>query len=80
MEYQLPAAIIALKQGLGRLIRNSSDRGILSVLDARMIKSRYGRFFFDSLPKIPLTQDMAEIRRFFEQSGDAAGHHLSATP
>ena len=80
MEYQLPAAIIALKQGLGRLIRNSSDRGILSVLDARMVKSRYGRFFFESLPEIPLTQDMAEISRFFEKSGDAAGQHLSAMP
>ena len=70
MDYQLPAAIIALKQGLGRLIRNSSDRGILSVLDVRIMKSRYGRFFFDSLPRIPLTQDMAEISRFFEQTAD----------
>jgi ATP-dependent DNA helicase DinG len=80
MDYQLPAAIIALKQGLGRLIRNSSDRGILSVLDARMIKSRYGRFFFDSLPKVPLTRDMAEIRRFLEHAGDASEHQRSATP
>ena len=80
MEYQLPAAIIALKQGLGRLIRNSSDRGLLSVLDARMVKSRYGRFFFESLPEIPLTQDMAEISLFFEESGDSVGQHLSLTP
>jgi ATP-dependent DNA helicase DinG len=80
MDYQLPAAIIALKQGLGRLIRNSSDRGLLSVLDARMIKSRYGRFFFDSLPKVPLTRDMTEIRRFFEPSGVASEHQRSATP
>jgi ATP-dependent DNA helicase DinG len=73
MDYQLPAAIIALKQGLGRLIRNSSDRGILSVLDVRMIKSRYGRFFFESLPKMPLTQDMADIPRFFDQPEDRTG-------
>ena len=46
MEYQLPSAIISLKQGLGRLIRNTSDRGILSILDTRVIKSRYGQFFF----------------------------------
>jgi ATP-dependent DNA helicase DinG len=68
MEYQLPAAIIALKQGLGRLIRKGSDRGVLSVLDARMIRSRYGRFFLQSLPEIPLTQDMEDLRRFFERS------------
>jgi ATP-dependent DNA helicase DinG len=66
MEYQLPAAIIALKQGLGRLIRKSSDRGVLSVLDVRMIRSRYGRFFFESLPEIPLTQSLEDVRRFFE--------------
>jgi ATP-dependent DNA helicase DinG len=65
MEYQLPAAIIALKQGLGRLIRKGSDRGVLSVLDVRMIRSRYGRFFFQSLPEIPLTQDLEDLRRFF---------------
>jgi ATP-dependent DNA helicase DinG len=68
MEYQLPAAIIALKQGLGRLIRKGSDRGVLSVLDVRMIRSRYGRFFFQSLPEIPLTQDLEDLHRFFERS------------
>jgi len=66
MDYQLPAAIIALKQGLGRLIRNSADRGVLSVLDVRMMTSRYGRFFFESLPKMPLIHDLQAIRRFFQ--------------
>lgn len=66
MEYQLPAAIISLKQGLGRLIRKSSDRGVLSVLDVRMIRSRYGRFFFQSLPEIPLTQSLKDLSCFFE--------------
>jgi ATP-dependent DNA helicase DinG len=66
MDYQLPAAIIALKQGLGRLIRNSTDRGVLSVLDVRMMTSRYGRFFFESLPRMPLIHDLQAIRRFFE--------------
>ncbi|MFH1487881.1 MAG: ATP-dependent DNA helicase [Pseudomonadota bacterium] len=65
MEYQLPSAIIALKQGLGRLIRSSTDRGILSILDRRLIDSRYGRLFFHSLPDIPVTNDLEEIRRFF---------------
>jgi ATP-dependent DNA helicase DinG len=68
MDYQLPAAIIALKQGLGRLIRNSTDRGVLSVLDVRMITSRYGRFFFESLPRMPLIHDLQAIRRFFPPS------------
>jgi ATP-dependent DNA helicase DinG len=68
MDYQLPSAIISLKQGLGRLIRNVSDRGILSVLDIRMLTSRYGRFFFESLPQVPLSHEMRDIRQFFEQS------------
>jgi ATP-dependent DNA helicase DinG len=71
VDYQLPSAIIALKQGLGRLIRNSSDRGVLSVLDVRMISARYGHFFFESLPKIPLTHDLADTRRFFDQTAQA---------
>jgi len=68
MEYQLPSAIISLKQGLGRLIRNSTDCGILSILDSRIITSRYGRFFFESLPKIPVSHELFDIGQFFEQS------------
>jgi len=68
MKYQLPSAIISLKQGLGRLIRSSTDRGLLSVLDSRLLTSRYGRFFLESLPKIPLTEDIEKVRRFFELS------------
>jgi ATP-dependent DNA helicase DinG len=68
VDYQLPSAIIALKQGLGRLIRNSSDRGVLSVLDVRMIAARYGHFFFESLPKIPLTHDLKDVQGFFNQT------------
>lgn len=65
MTYQLPSAIISLKQGLGRLIRNSSDRGILCVLDVRLIQSRYGRFFFESLPAIPLSRELDDVGNFF---------------
>lgn len=67
MEYQLPSAIIALKQGLGRLIRNSTDRGILSILDIRIITSRYGRFFFESLPEIPVCHELSPLNGFFER-------------
>jgi ATP-dependent DNA helicase DinG len=66
-EYQVPSAIISLKQGLGRLIRNNSDRGVLSVLDVRVLTSRYGRFFLESLPKMPISHDIDDITRFFEQ-------------
>ena len=66
MEYQVPSAIISFKQGMGRLIRNNSDRGILSVLDNRIMTRRYGRFFFESLPKIPISHDLSDINRFFE--------------
>ena len=66
-EFQLPSAIIALKQGLGRLIRNSTDRGILSILDVRILTSRYGRFFFNSLPEIPICHDLSDIEQFFKR-------------
>jgi ATP-dependent DNA helicase DinG len=65
MDYQVPSAIISLKQGLGRLIRNGSDRGVLVVLDSRLVTSRYGRSFLESLPDMPLTHDLEEVRKFF---------------
>jgi len=65
MEYQIPSAIISLKQGLGRLIRKNSDKGIFSVLDTRIVTSRYGRFFLDSLPEIPVSHELSDIGRFF---------------
>jgi ATP-dependent DNA helicase DinG len=68
MDYQLPSAIISLKQGLGRLIRSNSDRGVLSVLDVRMMTSRYGRFFLESLPRMPLVHDLQAVHGFFESS------------
>jgi ATP-dependent DNA helicase DinG len=69
MEYQVPSAIITLKQGLGRLIRKRSDRGILSILDVRILTSRYGRFFLESLPSIPVTHNLSDIDSFFAETG-----------
>ena len=66
MDYQVPSAIISLKQGLGRLIRKASDRGILAILDKRILTSRYGSIFLKSLPQIPVIHDIVEIERFFE--------------
>jgi ATP-dependent DNA helicase DinG len=67
MEYQVPSAIISLKQGWGRLIRKGSDKGILSVLDIRIRTSQYGRAFLDSLPEIPITHDLSDITEFMER-------------
>jgi ATP-dependent DNA helicase DinG len=68
MEYQLPSAIISLKQGLGRLIRKRTDRGLLAVLDVRILTERYGRFFFNSLPDMTVSNKIEDIQRFFEGS------------
>ncbi len=66
-EYQVPSAIISLKQGLGRLIRKSSDRGILSILDIRIRNTRYGKIFLKSLPPMPISRDLDDIDAFFEK-------------
>jgi ATP-dependent DNA helicase DinG len=63
--YQVPEAILALKQGLGRLIRSTSDRGVLAVLDSRLVERPYGSRFLASLPPAPLTHDVADVERFF---------------
>lgn len=63
-EYQLPSAVVELKQGLGRLIRNNTDRGILSVLDSRIVASRYSITFINSLPNMQITHNVADIGKF----------------
>jgi len=68
LEYQLPSAIIALKQGLGRLIRNSSDRGMMCIMDKRILTSGYGPAFLESLPDMPLSRDLEEVGGFFERA------------
>jgi ATP-dependent DNA helicase DinG len=63
--FQVPHAAIALKQGFGRLIRSRSDRGVLAILDNRIMKQRYGKVFFDSLPPYALTASIADVESFF---------------
>jgi len=65
IEYQLPNAVIALKQGVGRLIRDVDDRGVLMLCDPRVSTHSYGRVFINSLPPMPRTQDLHDVRRFF---------------
>ncbi len=64
-EYQVPQAVITLKQGFGRLIRSLEDRGVLMLLDPRIQRQRYGKVFLDSLPPYRITRDIAEVESFF---------------
>jgi len=68
MEYQLPSAVIALKQGAGRLIRDESDRGVLMLCDPRLISRPYGRRIWQSLPPFTRTRDVADVIRFFDRT------------
>ena len=61
MAYQVPAAVITLKQGLGRLIRSKQDRGILSILDNRLLTKQYGQIFLESLPKCRVVRELEKI-------------------
>jgi ATP-dependent DNA helicase DinG len=78
-EYSIPQAIITLKQGLGRLIRSATDRGLLSVLDPRLRTSGYGRLFLESLPPCRITTDIREVEDFFadESQLDASARLLA---
>ena len=62
---QLPQAVIALKQGVGRLIRTESDRGVLVLCDPRLTGRSYGSVVLDSLPPLPRTRDIADVEAFF---------------
>jgi ATP-dependent DNA helicase DinG len=68
-QYQVPAAVITLKQGFGRLIRSLHDRGLLVLLDNRILKKQYGRVFIESLPNYKKTTDMQVVEEFFGSSG-----------
>jgi len=65
LQYQVPAAVITLKQGFGRLIRSLHDRGLLALLDNRILKKQYGRVFVESLPNYRRTTEMRVVEEFF---------------
>ncbi|MEZ9923650.1 ATP-dependent DNA helicase [Vibrio breoganii] len=69
-EVQLPDAVIALKQGVGRLIRDKSDRGALIICDNRLVTRDYGKMFLSSLPPIPRTRSVSNIINFLQPSTD----------
>ncbi len=71
IDEQLPHAVITLKQGVGRLIRDVDDRGVLVICDPRLVGKRYGRVFLNSLPDMRRTRDFSDVTAFFA-AGDSA--------
>ena len=67
MEYQVPEAVLALKQGIGRLLRDKNDYGVLMIGDPRLRTRPYGRIFLNSLPDMAHTEDLSDIEDFFLQ-------------
>ena len=72
MEFQVPQAAIALKQGAGRLIRDERDRGVLVICDPRLLKRGYGHVFLDSMPAMARTREPADVGRFFAGENEPA--------
>jgi ATP-dependent DNA helicase DinG len=70
-DYQVPEAVLTLKQGFGRLIRSLEDRGLLVLLDPRVRTQRYGQIFLQSLPPYRMTQNIADVEAFFREAGTA---------
>jgi ATP-dependent DNA helicase DinG len=81
--YQVPRAAILLKQGFGRLIRRETDRGVVAILDSRVLKRSYGRYFLNSLPETRITSRLEDIADFFkrdhavlDETKPADNHHI----
>lgn len=70
---QLPAAVVSLKQGVGRLIRDAEDRGVLMLCDPRLFNRSYGKSFLANLPEMRITRSIEEVRVFFRADDAAAG-------
>lgn len=64
-EYQVPRAVLSLKQGVGRLIRSAADTGVIAIMDVRLYTKGYGRTFLKSLPPAPVTRELDDVRGFF---------------
>ncbi|HYL85830.1 MAG TPA: ATP-dependent DNA helicase [Candidatus Angelobacter sp.] len=68
-EFQVPQAVLSLKQGFGRLIRTKTDRGVLALLDTRLQRMPYGKIFLESLPRYTVTYERSEVARFLDAGG-----------
>jgi len=79
MEYSVPSAIISLRQGIGRLLRSGSDRGVISILDPRIRTKTYGEAFLASLSEYPVTYRIEDVERFFGSTGPSDSVAVDAT-
>ena len=77
-QYQLPDAVIALKQGAGRLIRDEHDHGVLMLCDPRVLSKSYGKVFLRSLPPLPVTREHAEVEAFFARLAQQTPAHAAS--
>jgi ATP-dependent DNA helicase DinG len=67
-EYQVPRAVLSLKQGVGRLIRSVTDTGVVAIMDVRLYTKGYGRTFLKSLPPAPVTRELNDVKNFFSSN------------
>ena len=65
-DYSVPQAVISLKQGIGRLIRSRTDRGVIAIMDSRLRTKSYGRDFLNSLPRMRITGELADVAEIFD--------------
>jgi ATP-dependent DNA helicase DinG len=70
-DFQVPRAILTLRQGVGRLMRSATDCGVIAIMDVRLFSKGYGRSFRASLPPSPVVRDLVDVRYFFEQKCDS---------
>ena len=75
-ELALPRAALLLKQGFGRLIRSTTDRGVVAVLDSRLRRQRYGSTILRSLPPAPVTHRLDHVQHFFQARNVSSGMHV----
>ncbi|MGB8224447.1 MAG: ATP-dependent DNA helicase [Polyangiales bacterium] len=80
MRYLVPAAALSLKQGFGRLIRTTQDRGVVAILDSRLRKKSYGKFFLRSLPPARICDSLEEVREFLISTGQGSTMTALSTP
>jgi len=66
-DFQVPRAILSLRQGIGRLMRKSTDKGLLAIMDIRLFAKGYGRLFLQSLPPSPITRTLSDVQAFFSK-------------
>ncbi|HKW65538.1 MAG TPA: ATP-dependent DNA helicase [Candidatus Acidoferrum sp.] len=78
-EFQVPQAVLSLKQGFGRLIRTKTDHGVLALLDTRIQRMPYGKIFIESLPRYRVTHELTDVARFLDGRGKGKAAN-SASP